>query len=93
MGWSGNNGVRFSNLNNLSQVHYGDTVGDMIGYSQIMSDEQVRDAMRVSQMEHQVKYTRSHRDVKHRYGFISYDKGWFKNQSCRYRNPLSLSST
>ncbi len=85
-------GAAGTDLDNLSEVHHRYAVADPFDHRHVVGNEQVGQAERILQIEHQVDDLGSYRDVERRDGLVGDDDPGPQRQRARQCDPLPLAA-
>ena len=83
---------RRSELDDLTQVHDGDPVGDVANDTEVVRDEQVGEIELVLKLGEQIEYLGLNRDVEGRDGLVAHDQPWFQRESPGDPDALALAT-
>ena len=72
-----------AHLNDVSEVHYGDLVGDVLNYGKVVGNEYVRHSLLALKLFEKVDDLRLNRNVKCGYGLVANNElGIYRKSSC-----------
>ncbi len=77
-------------LHDLSEVHDGDAVAEVLDRRQVVRDEEAREAHVALQVAHQVEDRRLHRDVERRHRFVRDEQRRREREPAREADALAL---
>src|SRR5687768_2307253 len=82
--------ARFSDLDDLSEVHDRDAIADVLDNRKIVCDEEVGECEALLEILQKVEHLRLDRNVESRYRLIEHDEAWLYRKRTRDADALAL---
>src|SRR6266446_10224418 len=79
-------------LNDLSEIHDGDAICDVLHHREVVSDEHVGEIVVPLEVLEQVDHLCLHGDIEGRYRLVADDELWFHREGARDPDALTLSA-